>query len=240
MTTNDMKTIVFGDIHGRTVWKEILEKEQPDKVVFLGDYVSTHEGISSQQQIDNLMEILALKEQEPQRYVLLRGNHDMQHLGYRWAECSGLDREVRRIMYQLAFCQRFLDATQWLYETSAGSQRILCSHAGVSQVWMEYCDVQEVSEINDLEPSDLFEFRPDNWFDFEGDSVTQPCTWIRPASLMKSAVQGYTQVVAHTPLKPEKPVSIATEKGDTIWLCDCLATKGYLVIEGEAIEPRGL
>lgn len=36
-----MKTVIVGDIHGRTIWKDILEKEQPDRVVFLGDYVST-------------------------------------------------------------------------------------------------------------------------------------------------------------------------------------------------------
>ena len=86
-----MKTVIVGDIHGRTVWKDIQKKEQPDKMVFLGDYVSTHESISSLQQIDNLKNILALKEQNPERFILLRGNHDMQHLGYKWASCSGLD-----------------------------------------------------------------------------------------------------------------------------------------------------
>ncbi len=34
-----MKTIVIGDIHGRTSWKDIIEKEQTwDKVIFIGDY----------------------------------------------------------------------------------------------------------------------------------------------------------------------------------------------------------
>lgn len=235
-----MKTIVLGDIHGRTCWKEILEKEQPDKVVCLGDYVSTHEGISSEQQIDNLLEIISLKEKEPEKFVLLRGNHDIQHLGYHWAECSGLDRGVLRFMYRPEFVQRFLSATQWLYETSAGNQKILCSHAGVSEVWMENHGVNEVAAINDMEPSESFGFTPGSWSDYDGDSVTQPLTWIRPISLRKSAVKGYTQIVGHTPLRPEKPVSIESQNGDTIWLCDTLATKGYLVIEGDAFEPREL
>ena len=49
-----MKILVLGDIHGRLCWYDIIADEQPDKIVFLGDYVSTHEIISSQQQCSNL------------------------------------------------------------------------------------------------------------------------------------------------------------------------------------------
>ena len=141
-----MKTVIVGDIHGRTVWKDILEKEHPDKMVFLGDYVSTHEGISSQQQIDNLKNILALKEQSPEQFILLRGNHDMQHLGYQWASCSSLDLYVLNFMSNIDVKNRFLDCTQWIYEMESGNQRILCSHAGVTQVWMNNCNFHSVTE----------------------------------------------------------------------------------------------
>lgn len=70
-----MKILVLGDIHGRLIWKDIIEKENPDKVIFLGDYVSTHEDISSTQQINNLVDILTYKENNPDKVVLLRGNH---------------------------------------------------------------------------------------------------------------------------------------------------------------------
>ena len=33
-----MKLIAIGDIHGRDIWKQIVETEQPDTVVFVGDY----------------------------------------------------------------------------------------------------------------------------------------------------------------------------------------------------------
>ena len=34
-----MKTIIIGDIHGRSVWKQIVEKEKDaHQIVFLGDY----------------------------------------------------------------------------------------------------------------------------------------------------------------------------------------------------------
>ena len=70
-----MKTLVLGDIHGRTIWKDIIEKENPDKIIFLGDYVSTHEGISSDQQIEELYAILDYKDNNPDKVILLRGNH---------------------------------------------------------------------------------------------------------------------------------------------------------------------
>ena len=33
-----MKTILIGDIHGRSIWKRIVADEKPDRVVFIGDY----------------------------------------------------------------------------------------------------------------------------------------------------------------------------------------------------------
>ena len=75
-----MKTLVFGDIHGRDCWTDIIRKESPDKVVFLGDYVSTHEDIDELTQIKNLEDILTYKELYMESTILLRGNHDMQHL----------------------------------------------------------------------------------------------------------------------------------------------------------------
>ena len=93
-----MKILVLGDIHGRLYWSDIISKENPDKVIFLGDYVSTHEGIPAEQQMSNLEDILNYKDENPDRVVLLRGNHDTQHLGYPWAECSGWDQKLYEMM----------------------------------------------------------------------------------------------------------------------------------------------
>lgn len=73
--SNKKRYLVIGDIHGRTIWKDIIEKEDPDKVIFLGDYVSTHEGIPADQQLSNLENILNYKEENSDKVVLLRGNH---------------------------------------------------------------------------------------------------------------------------------------------------------------------
>ena len=236
-----MKTDIVGDIHGRTIWKDILEKEQPDRVVFLGDYVSTHDNIDSQQQIDNLMEILAAKEEKPQKFVLLRGNHDLQHLGYWWAECSGFDRKVKEFMDDGLFYGRFLEDTQWVYVLQVGDERVVCSHAGISKVWMEQNNIHTPSDIN-LEPaSSIFSFTPASFFDMDGNSISQPCVWIRPSALIECAVPGYTQIVGHTPIKKLYQHKIK-DTANSIWFCDTLGLENpaYLVIEDGVFTVRFL
>ena len=232
-----MRTLVIGDIHGKTIWKDIIKKENPDKIIFLGDYVTTHEGISSEAQIANLEEILDYKEANSSKVILLRGNHDIQHLGYYWAECSGLDRTVLEYMSKETFKERFLSLTQWVYIDK--ELNTIFSHAGVSRVWMESvnCDIED---LNTLIPSELFGFTPDSLFDCYGDSVTQPPTWIRPRALCKCNISGYDQVVGHTPVT-HGIVNIrkATKENRNIWLCDALGLSKYLLIENGTFIPSG-
>ena len=230
-----MRTLVLGDIHGKTIWKDIIKKENPDKVIFLGDYVTTHEGISSEQQISNLEEILTYKEENSDKVILLRGNHDIQHLGYSWAECSGLDRTVLEYMSKETFKERFLSLTQWIYIDK--ELNTIFSHAGVSRVWMESvnCDIED---LNTLIPSELFGFTPDSFYDYYGDSVTQPPTWIRPQALCRCNISKWDQVVGHTPVKSDiVNLKKATKENRNIWLCDALGLSTYLLIENGTFIP---
>ena len=66
-----MRTLVFGDIHGRLIWEDIIKKEKDiDKIVFLGDYVTTHEPISDEQQLFNFENILTYKEDNPEKVII--------------------------------------------------------------------------------------------------------------------------------------------------------------------------
>ena len=151
---NSMKIVVLGDIHGLTVWKDIIDKEQPDQVIFLGDYVSSHEGISESDQVSNLLEIMRFKDHHPET-ILLRGNHDMQHLGYYWAECSGYFPWVAELMTDLK--EEFLANTQWIYIMG----NTIFSHAGISTKWLE-SNLLTLDDINFLGPTELFAFNGKN------------------------------------------------------------------------------
>lgn len=250
-----MKTLVLGDIHGRDIWKPIIEKEQPDKVIFLGDYVSTHDGISSEQQISNLKDILSYKEENPDTVILLRGNHDTQHLGYSWAECSGYFPKVAYWMLEPENKERFLKDTQWIHIDE--DLRVIFSHAGVSSVWIEQSiepylvkkigsqyddgtiDMESILDlINSIQPCEFFGFTPEYSFDMYGTSKTQPPTWIRPEVLCQCNVVGYDQVVGHTPQNQVHKMVESTKGKQTIWLCDSLGKANYLVIEDGEFIPK--
>lgn len=253
-----MKTLVFGDIHGRDCWKDIIPKEFPDQVIFLGDYVSTHDDIDPETQINNLKDILDCKLLHMDDVILLRGNHDMQHLGYSWAACSGFDKIVEK--YMLNIKDRFLQLTQWVYT----QDNIVFSHAGVSEVWMKNVCLDDVNKINELEPSEKFGFWPCKLSDYSGDSATQPPTWIRPWTLLDCAFGDYTYVVGHTPLggcktrqhiaclndevisqyassmqfisKSEQEKIIERMKTvNRIWCCDALPYQYLIIEDGEFI-----
>ena len=226
------KILVLGDIHGRTIWKDIIDREQPDLTIFLGDYVSTHDhNITEQNQIDNLENILEYKESYPDKVIMLRGNHDIQHLGYYWAECSGYCRKAGE--YMMSNKDRFLNNTKWIHVMGD----TIFSHAGISKPWMNNSRIDNVLNINELEPSELFGFTPDRIFDMCGDSKTQPLTWIRPATLAQHCIDGYDQVVGHTPVKKLTNISKTVKHNRNILLCDCLGTsREYLLFNPESKE----
>ena len=226
-----MKIVCIGDIHGRDVWKKIIEKESYDVVIFLGDYVSTHEYITEEQQIKNLEDILSFKEANPDKVILLRGNHDLQHLGYSWAECSGLFHNVAKYMSEKSVKQRFLNDTQWIYIYL----NVIFSHAGVSKTWLvdSKCPLRE---LKSLPPSSLYGFHAgiDNVYDNTGNSIYQPPVWIRPQALMKDAIDNYIQVVGHTPLTKISTMNVLDA---SLWFCDALPYE-YLVIEDESFKIK--
>ena len=227
-----MKIVVLGDIHGRTVWKKIIAKEQPDQVIFLGDYVSSHEGVSESDQVSNLLEILRFKDHHPET-ILLRGNHDMQHLVYDWAQCSGYFPWVAELMTDLK--EEFLANTQWIHIMG----NTVFSHAGISTKWLKHNRVS-LNDINALEPTELFGFSLLDSQDVYGTSPYQPPTWIRPMTLVDVMIPSYDQVVGHTEVEHCFNVKESNEIPHNLWLCDALGNKSYLVIKDNVYSERNI
>lgn len=236
-----MKILVLGDIHGRPFWKEIIDKESPDLTIFLGDYVTTHESYTPKMQLEELEKILSLKEQNPSKVILLRGNHDLDGLGYYWARCYPSAQDVQNVMAAPDFKARFLNATQWIYLQNINDKPTIFAHAGISECWLHEIlklDKFDVDMINDLEPNENFGFvgdRNDNY----GTSRTQSCTWIRPGTLCQYGIKGYDQVVGHTGTGAGCIIT-ETDNHDTIWLCDALQQKSYLIIEDDKYTAKEL
>lgn len=72
---SDKEIYVIGDIHGNlyslTKLIEMINKNNPKRVIFLGDLVDR-----GPKQLECLLIVLSLKILEPKRYYLLKGNHE--------------------------------------------------------------------------------------------------------------------------------------------------------------------
>ena len=83
--------LIIPDVHGRGFWKEAVRGENYEKIIFLGDYADPYdlEGIYDDMAIDNFESIIALKQQYPDKVVLLLGNHDLHYYSEYYYELAG-------------------------------------------------------------------------------------------------------------------------------------------------------
>ena len=140
-----MKVIVIPDVHGRTFWKEDVERYKDYiswrivDVVFLGDYLDPYpfEGISVSKAIENFKEIIEFASGKPNVHLLL-GNHDMHYFDKYYSE------NVARVRYSVAHAKEIRqlfsenkDMFKIAWETRVNDKRFLFTHAGVLKTWAE-------------------------------------------------------------------------------------------------------
>lgn len=227
-----MKILILGDIHGRSIYRDIIEKESPDQVIFLGDFASSHENISTDKQIEEFDWVINYKNQCPNT-IILRGNHDCEAMEYYWAECYPKAEGYKMWAERK---QIWLDNTQWIHIDD--DLKVVFSHAGISSIWMDNSNINSIYDINKLEPSELFAFTPNSTHDYYGDSVTQPPIWIRPQALYECNIADWDQVVGHTPvIKDIINIREFTKNSRNIWLCDALGLSKYLLIKNGTFIP---
>jgi metallophosphoesterase superfamily enzyme len=70
-----MKTIVLGDTHGRSNWKLAVHQDNPDRVIFIGDYFDSF-NIKGEEQLNNFLDIIEYKKTSGKEVIMLIGNHD--------------------------------------------------------------------------------------------------------------------------------------------------------------------
>lgn len=126
--------IIIPDIHGRTFWKEAMEKRREgEKVIFLGDYTDPyeHEKIDLDQVVDNLREIVETQKKDP-TVILLLGNHDLtyilpQHRDFRCRFDYAHKEELRNLLGEGDF--------KLTEKIKIGDKTFIFSHAGIHPDW---------------------------------------------------------------------------------------------------------
>lgn len=244
-----MKTLVLGDQHGRSNWKLAVHLENPDRVVFMGDYFDSFD-ISGVEQIQNFKDIIEYKEtaftnagkddQHKTKVVLLIGNHDHHYfpeIGN--TGTSGFQNKIAPSIMQV------IDENRHHLQMAYQFDEFLFTHAGVSPVFMDQVFGQngwnKETIAEDL--NELFKYKPKafefNGFDSYGDNTTQTPIWIRPRSLMssnkthdKGLKKDYIQIVGHTEVKKLDLEGSQKNAGGRYYFIDCMGSSGeYLIIE---------
>ena len=130
--------LILPDIHGRQFWKEpcLNHKDEFEKIVFLGDYVSPYpyEGISNKAALDVFREVLDFKKDNPDKVVLLMGNHDFSYINTEICECR-TDHVNWNTLNKLFLDNSKLFDLAW--ETTINGKRYFFSHAGVRKDWLK-------------------------------------------------------------------------------------------------------
>lgn len=130
------RVIIIPDDHGRGFWKEFVKERENELIIFLGDYVDpySHENISEEDALVNLLDIIKFKKDHINNVVLLLGNHDCSYR-YNSSLCNcryakKLATEFRNIFNENK------DLFQLAFECKIGDKEYNFSHAGVSDNWI--------------------------------------------------------------------------------------------------------
>jgi hypothetical protein len=188
-------TLIIGDIHGSTPWKDIMRQNPSELTVFLGDYCDSHEA-SPRRCIDTAVEIFELAKAKPKNVVCLVGNHDYHYLPWVREVYSGFNRKFSpEYGNMLLKYKRLLSMVK---EVSSANGKYLLSHAGVSKTFLDLHNltVEQLNEAWEKRPG-IFDFNM-RYTDLSGNDPFQSPIWIRPEALLKDMIPDYHQIVGHT------------------------------------------
>lgn len=127
--------IIIPDVHGRGFWREAVRGYGGEKTVFLGDYVDPYgwEGITPDEALEGLWDIIAFRKAHPDSVTLLLGNHDLGYLDYGICTCRmslRLHRETRSLL------EENLDLFDLVHVAKGSTGEELFSHAGIGESWL--------------------------------------------------------------------------------------------------------
>lgn len=210
----ELRLLAIGDLHGKTCWQSI-EFEHYDRIIFLGDYVDS--GVHSDQEIlDNFKAVIALKKSMPDKVFLILGNHDIHYLHFPKYSCSGFRPEMQSSLTEI------FSENHFLFQVAYQINKYLFSHAGISQPWylklLSYLesvpnmerpvDWDSLSDLfNALEKTHNRDILHQVGIKRGGAHEYGGMTWADKDELWDHPLEGYHQIVGHTPVSLIETIS---------------------------------
>ena len=204
--------LVIGDIHGSKFWKNIVNRHlDEDYIVFVGDYVDSHNAMSNTKMLKNLLDIIKFKEKYPDKVKLLLGNHDIHYYflnsSYRG---SGFNFDMMFEFNTIFKNKKHLFQVAFMYNNT------IVSHAGVTNrlyqsVESDYKDALDLgwgdgNEHNNIADKFNFLFNISSKYLFYigdergGLDPFSGIFWAGMKELCEDYLVGYNQVIGHTHL----------------------------------------
>lgn len=137
--------LVIPDCHGRKFWRQAIANniDKVDKIIFLGDYLDPYgDEIEENPElmeceyfgdIDNLLkmleDIVSLKKNEPNKYILLTGNHTDSYI---WSKFNAATRTDYKHWEEY---HKFFSENLEYFNLVWTENNVIFSHAGITQEW---------------------------------------------------------------------------------------------------------
>jgi len=204
--------LVIGDVHGSKFWKNIVNQHlDEDYIVFVGDYVDSHNAMSNSKMLKNLLDIIKFKEKYPDKVKLLLGNHDIHYYflnsSYRG---SGFNFDMMFEFNTIFKNKKHLFQVAFMYNNT------IVSHAGITNrlyqsVESDYKDALDLGwgdgdEHNTIADKFNFLFNISSKYLFYigdergGLDPFSGIFWAGMKELCEDYLVGYNQVIGHTHL----------------------------------------
>ena len=130
-----MKVLFVGDVHNHTYIfddvKRLDDKYNFDRVIFLGDYVDDW-NTDNYKSLETLETLFKLKENNPNKYTLLIGNHELSYLGYK---CSGHQYELEDVMEMKL--KEHIEDIDFYTSVRCDQNEYICTHAGLNNGYVD-------------------------------------------------------------------------------------------------------
>jgi hypothetical protein len=217
-----MKTITVGDIHGMDSWKGI-DPDKFDLIVFIGDYVDSFT-ISDGPMMINFHEIIGFRKANPNKVILLLGNHEMSYL----------DRKYRASGFRQAISDEvmlLLQGNAQLFQIAYQYKNYLWTHAGINQKFYDLKIHPHVSDADENLAATLERLYHDRYYPiFEpgperggsSKNIGGPL-WLHKSRLISRPLKGYHQIVGHTPVSGiQQYFPYSSDPDTSVTLCDCV------------------
>lgn len=221
---------VIPDLHGKDIWKKIVEDKSVRYWVFLGDYLDGRD-VSDEAALNNFKEIVEFAKSK-EFCKLLYGNHELPYLYPKKGEarCSGTRHaiipQVHEILHNPINSNYFKSSMDF-------SNTFLLTHAGVSESWFnnEFEGNKSINISYQLDnPKDKEQFNAMLTVGYcRGGGDLYPGPFWQDKSEFVRPLPGYTQIVGHSRVSAIHKESI---NGCDIYFTDCLDRKlEYLTFE---------